>query len=357
MPLPAGFTLNKPVHPPKGFTLDAPPAAAKSPAELRAAAAANLKPTGELKPAEQGVTPWLENAEADLRGGGSRTLVGKGLGYLQGRGDRGYTGLESGVSKGAAEYMGSLPLGAVHAAQGVATMPQHPIRGGLKAIGGVMEAATIPSSFVGGPAAGKAVELVPSTAYASHLFNLVEHGGTVLDAAAPSGMRLVKGASAIPVKLTRTADEALRAMELGQRGGTPAKPVMDLLERATKFARVPGTKARTAAPPMTYSEARDFYTNLTKLSAEQGASLSGPMKRQIGLVAQALKADIGAAAGQVHQAGNYFEAMRNYAQASKLKRAALDIAKWVGIPTGTAAAAAGAGYLAKKGWELATGTK
>lgn len=243
--------------------------------------------------------------------------------------------------------MGSVPLGLTHAAQGVAETSKHPVRGPLKAVGGALEAAQIPLAFVGGPALGKAAEIVPSAEHAAHLFNLVEHGGEVLDAASPTGLRLVKGASAVPVHLSRTSDAAMKAMELGQRGGTPAKPVMDLLERVTKPARVPGSRTRLPSKPLTYSEGRDFFVNLTKLSAEQGASLSAPMKQQIGLVAQALKADIGDAAGQVHQAGNYYAAMREYAKAAQLKRAAQEIGKWAIRGAGLAGTAA----LAKLVWD------
>src|SRR6185437_6269287 len=62
--------------------------------------------------------PWLDQLDDDLRMGGGRTLIGRTLGRMEGRGDKGFNGLESGVSPAAAQYMGSLPLGAVKMAKG-----------------------------------------------------------------------------------------------------------------------------------------------------------------------------------------------------------------------------------------------
>lgn len=289
-------------------------------ASLRAEAE-KRRPTDELKPAA-GAGAWLENVEQDLRQGGGRTAVGRGLGRMQGRGERGYSGLESGVSKGSAEFVGSPVLGAVHAAQGVAMMPSHPVKGGLKAVGGALEAGQIPGAFLGGPVLGKAAEIVPSAEYAGRLLQSVE-----------------RDAGHLPVNLNRSADALLRVKELADRGGTMPQAVRKLLARATE----PGGK------PLTFSEMRDFYSNVTKLSAKEKMGLSPIMRRQIGIAAAALRQDIGDSAALAGRAADYYKGLREYAAASKLQRTAQEVGKWALRAGGVAGTAA----LAKLVWDAA----
>ena len=69
------------------------------------------KSPATVSPRETGVVPWLEDAEEDLRHGGTRTALGRGLGFMQGRGDKGYNGLESGTSPEVADTMGECSPG------------------------------------------------------------------------------------------------------------------------------------------------------------------------------------------------------------------------------------------------------
>lgn len=139
---------------------------------------ATAKPMNSAPQATIGPTseqPWLTQAEEDLREGGNQTLLGRTLGHLQGRGDKGYSGLESGVSPQTAEFMGSPELGTIHALQGEdETLHGHPLSGGWKTIKGIGEAATIPGLTMGGPEAEGAMNLIPSKSHAAGILNDIE---------------------------------------------------------------------------------------------------------------------------------------------------------------------------------------
>jgi hypothetical protein len=266
------------------------------------------------------VTKFLDDLENDLRQGGNRTFLGRALGKAQGRGDKGYSGLESGTSKGAADFMGSVPLGLVKTAQGLADLHDHPVKGALKTLGGVMQTGTIPGMMVGGPTAEGAAELLPSRSFASGLFKDV-----------------MENAHDVPVNLSRSGDAILRAKEISDAGTSMPQSIGKLLRRVTDPDK----------PPITYKEARDFYTNISSLSANESTRLSPVMKRQIGMIASALKDDIGEAAGQAGKASEYYSAMKNYAQAAKLKRAAETMGKWLVAGAGLGGAVEG-GLALKK---------
>lgn len=279
--------------------------------------------TAQAAPAKGHVKQFLDDLDADLRQGGTRTFLGRALGAAQGRGDKGYTGLESGGTKATADFMGSVPLGAVKTAQGIAEMHDHPVNGTLKTLSGVSQMAMIPSMVMGGPGASAAIEAVPSRKFAAELFKDVS-----------------ENAGNVPVVLTKSGAELTRFKELADAGGTMPKAVTRLLSRA-RSSYTPGGK------PLTYDEARDIYSNLSSLSAEDVSRLNPVMRRQMGIVTNALKDDIGDAAAQAGQAAKYYAAMKNYAQASKLLRAAKVIGKWAAAGTGAGAAYEGYDLLRK----------
>jgi hypothetical protein len=297
------------------------PAARMSLADLRAEAA--RRAPGQLRPAAGGAGAWLGDVERDIRAGGRRTVAGRVLGYMQGQGQRGYSGLQAGVSPGTAEFVGSLPLGAVKTAQGVAEYwSGHPVRGGLKALGGIAQMATIPSAFMGGPGAEKVIEAVPSAKYAGQVLAAVE-----------------RDAGHLPVDLSRSAEPLLRVKDLADRGGVMPTAVRKLLLRATE----PGGK------PISFSELKDFYSNITSLTAKEKMSLTPIMRRQLGMTAAALKQDLAATAAQVGKSAEYLKGMGEYASAMKLQRTANEVGKWLIRAGGVG----GTAELAKLVWHSA----
>jgi hypothetical protein len=242
---------------------------------------------------------WLHQAENDFTQGGNRTILGRTLGALQGNGDKGYTGIDSGVSKGTANFMGSPLLGLLHAGESAQTIPEHPVKGTLGTIGGLAESATIPSLVMGGPAATAAIDAIPSASHAGKIFESL-------------GEELANHS----VPLTESTLKPLqRATELGARGGTLPKPVSDLLTRSQGLE------------PMSYPEIRDYQSNLSDLSRDAQGSMNGKMMGQIGQLKSGLFNDIYNSAAEVGRGDDYAQAMKEFRQASQLKSAAKKVGK------------------------------
>lgn len=269
---------------------------------------------------------WLDDAENDLREGGSRTVVGRTLGKMQGRGDKGYTGLESGVSKGAADFMGSPELGAVETAKGIAKMKDHPVKGAWDTAKGLAHMAEIPSMVIGGPAAEGApaavtqiIEKLPTAARGAKRLNDV-----------------MEVAGELPVQMSRTSEHLMRASDLADTGATLPGPVKKLL------------KAFNRGDEIDYATARDFYSNLSRLSAKDNMALSPSMRRQVALIVQAMKDDIGETAAQVDKAAQYYAGMKDYARAMKAARIGKAIKSAITSKVVKTAVGAGGGYAAAK---------
>lgn len=258
----------------------------KGPAPVTATLSAAPKPS------------WLDDAGNDLREGGSRTVVGRALGRMQGRGDKGYTGLESGVSKGAADIVGSPELGAVETVQGLAKMKEHPLKGAWDTVKGVAHMAEIPSMVMGGAATEEAPAVISS---------VIEK----LPTAARGAKRLndvMEVAGELPVNLARTSEHLLRASDLADTGATLPGPIKKLLKVFNKGQEID------------YATARDFYSNLSHLSSKDNMALTPSMRRQVALIVHAMKDDIGDTAGQVDKAAQYYAGMKDYARAMKAAR-------------------------------------
>jgi hypothetical protein len=268
---------------------------------------------------------WFEDAGKDLREGGARTGVGRILGNMQGRGSKGYSGLESGVSKETADFMGSPELGALQVAKGVSELPSHPVSGAGNVIGGALKAATIPGMVMAGPEIEVAGALVPST----------EKAGKILGGVA-------EYANNVPVHMKQTWPAMEEFLSYANSGGTKPKVITDMLSRLDNLQK---------GSNMTYEEARRFYTNISRLSDAEMSTLNPNMRRLMGGVKEAFKKDIGDAAGRVNEEANYYKGLKEYAKAAKLEKAAADMWKWALRLGGTAALGA-AGY---EGWNHAKG--
>lgn len=284
-PLPAGYTLDAPagVPPlPAGYKLDATEAPAPE--------------VGKMSAAPTGAKAWLQDLEADVTQGSASTLPGKILRKM------GAPGLQSGVSKGVADYMGSPITGPIHAAQGIADTPEHPVAGPLKAIGGALETATIPGSFVapeaaeglssGIPAlAKKSMEMIPSAERAGKAFQDVK-----------------AAAKNVPVTLDNAQEGILKLMDWQKK--TQLGPTIN------KFLN------RVTNPNMgdiTYGEARDFYQLLGKMSADEMSKIAPSIRYDLTQTVRGLKQDIGNAADMVGKGQQYFDAMKEFRNAKKLE--------------------------------------
>jgi hypothetical protein len=281
-------------------------------------------PVHELGPAPPVTTgsQWWGQALDDLRSGGSRTGIGRTLGMLQGRGDKGYSGLQSGASPEQAEFMGSVPLGIARATKGVAETKEGSIGTGAKdVIAGLGQASTIPAAIEAGPAMNLARDVIPSKTVASMIFK---------DVSAATGK--------VPVSFNNSLNEIMRAEQLADAGATMPKAIGNLMKRIRNIASGAPGKA------FDYDEARDFYSNITRLSAEEGSKMNPVMRGQIAKVAQAFNRDIAEAAARVGKEADYLYAMGQYAKAMKLRRGIAWTAKYLAAP-------AAAGVAGKMGYD------
>lgn len=157
------------------------------------------------------------------------------------------------------------------------------------------------------PAAGKAVKpLLPS----------MERAGATIG-------RVTQKAKNVPVNMTEAGNKTMRAMELTERGSSKIKPVTDLFKRL-----VDPNKG-----DMTFEEARDFYSSITKLSARDISRLNGPMRKAVVEIRNTFNEAMGEAAGQVGQKETYKSAMKEYARAARLHNLTEKLKKYA-LPAG-----------------------
>lgn len=250
---------------------------------------------------ENPITNYFHDLGNDLTQGGSRTGIGRALGAMQGR-QNGYSGLNSGVSEGAANIMGSPLTGTAQALEGLASIPQHPIAGPVKAVGGIAKALTIPGLMAtGGGGAAAAVDAIPSAAYAGQrLNNIAEAVGNA------------------DVPLNRSLAPLQRLAELNQNGGSGSVPagVMQLLERSQAIA------------PMGYPTARDFASNISALSGAEKLTSKPQVLAQMGVLRSGLHGDIADSLGVLGP--EYLDAIKEYARAQSLKTVATKAGKYIG---------------------------
>lgn len=191
----AKYATNTPPLPP-GYTIDDPwKVVSQTPTnEVHA----------EISAREGGVRGWLQDLSDDIKYGNTNTVVGKALKMMGAQPTR------SGVSEGAADFMASPVLGTSRAAQGGISMAEGAAkrdagqawRGAKDVVGGVMDAAQIPASFVA-PEVGEAAQL----------------GGEQVAQVAKRGAQAVKDGILVPEMLSPskvargTAEDLLSALD------------------------------------------------------------------------------------------------------------------------------------------------
>jgi hypothetical protein len=249
----------------------------------------------------QGVTGYLQDVQSDLTEGGQRTIVGKGLGYLQGRGSKGYSGLQSGVSPDQAQMMGSVPLGLTKMAIGTSELPSKPLTGAGHILGGALQTATLPSSFVAPEAAEVAGNVASRVASKVIPSAMKQQGADLLKTVA-------QDANKVPVQIQHAQEAALNLIDW-QKTTQLGPSVNKFLQRVTSPKQ----------GPLTYDEARKFYQVLNKLSVDESLKLAGPVKYDLTQMVAGLKQDIGNAADEVGRAAEYYQGLGDYAKGKRLE--------------------------------------
>jgi hypothetical protein len=272
----------------------------------------------------------------DIRYGTNLTGVGDVLQKM------GAHGVYSGEPEKVGEYMASLPLGLLRATKGAGEVAEgKPGQGAVDIGAGGFQAATMPLTFVGGPETGEVGQagvgtkaIRAGTAGTTYALDLV---GNLIPSAERAGAKfqqVMSAAGDIPINITAPGNTALRTQQLAASGASMPKVMRDFIKRVTD----PDKAA------LTYSEARDFYTNATRLSADEAQRLTPVMRRQVGQFTADLNRAISGAADQAGKLDQYQQAMSEYHNAMRL-RAAKEAAINIGLKRVIPSALAGAGAV------------
>lgn len=161
--------------------------------------------------------------------------------------------------------------------------------------------------------AGKVGELsslvaskIPSTARATELFKNVSS---------------VAGKN--PVTVTNDLSKALTDIQqAADTGSSMPQAARKLVLRLTN----------PDAGPLTYDEGRQFASNISRLSADEGMRLTPNMKRLLGNLRVALNGTVEQTAADAGKLTEYQQAMKNYRNAARAKDVASTVAKRYVIP-------------------------
>ena len=136
---------------------------------------------------------------------------------------------------------------------------------------------------------------------------------------------IAKEAAGTTVEPVNAWPEIQRFRDLVKTGGKNERPVSQLAKRLETMVKTPNQT--TGSHQFAFPEARDFYSNVSDAShASTLAKLMGTapkpvMLRQMGAIRKAFDDDITNAAEKVGRGEDYRAAMREYANAAKLRKA------------------------------------
>lgn len=146
----------------------------------------------------------------------------------------------------------------------------------------------------GTPVARSAVAAIPSATRAGEKFQQV-----------------MSAARNIPIPTQEVGDAALRIQQLAERGGSMPMAVRKLLGRMTDPEK----------GALVYEEARDFASNISRLSANEFGRLTPAVAREVANLRVVLNKANAAAAKQAGKLEEYNAAMIEYAKAMRLQSA------------------------------------
>jgi hypothetical protein len=264
------------------------------------------------------VENWARNVASDIKYGSDLTGVGSVLKKM------GAHGVYSGNPEAVGDFMASLPLGLAKMTQGAGETGQGKIVQGVKDVGsGALQAATIPASFVAPEAAEGTASAISNAIDKVNPSAMKEAAGGLLQSVAHD-------ANKVPVSLDNAGDAALKLMDWQKK--TQLGPTLNkFLNRITN----------PKLGPMTYEEGRDFYSLLSRMSADEQLKMAAPVKYQVQQLTAGLRQDIGNSAETVGRAADYYKGLGDYAKAARLQDW-YDTAKTYAVRGALAAAGGGA---------------
>ena len=152
-------------------------------------------------------------------------------------------------------------------------------------------------------------------------------GAKAFPTAAKAGAKfegVMKAAHARPVDISKAGDVALRIQELADRGSSMPMVVRKFLKRVTDPAQ----------GDLTYKEGRDFYHNISRLSADEAQRLTPVVRREVTALRVALNQALERTASGVGKGKDYTDAMTQYRRAARVREfgeAAADAGKKAAI--------------------------
>jgi hypothetical protein len=208
----------------------APPSTGATTPTTMATMSAPTAPTGPLDHIQQ----WANNVADDLRYGTNRTGIGSLLKHI------GAQPLESGTSSGVADFMGSIPLGALKMIKGASEYlnpTANPLKGVKDVTGGALQASTIPGGFVA-PESGEAIENA-----AGAVGDVAKSAASAVKSAPAKAANAVKGKlslKAVQEALQNSTDSIQQALQSNLQGIQDAwhGSVRDLFDQVAKEAGV-----------------------------------------------------------------------------------------------------------------------
>jgi hypothetical protein len=146
----------------------------------------------------------------------------------------------------------------------------------------------------GAPAVKTAVNAIPRAARAGEKFQEV-----------------MGAAKNVVIDNAEVGDSALRVAQLADRGGSMPMAVRKLINYSTDPAK----------PQMTYEVARDFASNISRLSVDEYKRMTPVVAREVSKLSAALNKANAAAAQSAGKGAEYKAAMREYARAKRIEDA------------------------------------
>jgi hypothetical protein len=177
--------------------------------------------------------------------------------------------------------------------------------------------------------------------------NAAQEIGATMETAAeliPAGIGAVRAARAVPgvvarvagisktraaTNLASAADAAKNVVINAEAPGQHALRIMQLGETGNYVPAVVRKFAQRVTDPnkaaLTFEEARDYASTISKLSANEFGKLAPVVQREVGAMRQALQTALTEAAGTVGKADEFSKGMREYARAAKARSFASDL--------------------------------
>lgn len=151
-----------------------------------------------------------------------------------------------------------------------------------------------------------------------------------------------QAAKDVPLNVERVGEAGLRAMDMQAAGATMPRAASRLMQRITD----------PALEPIQFGQARDFYSNLSRLSANEAGRMNPQMARQMSTMRAALHDALTEGAETVGKGQQYAKGIQEYARAARAAEAGKKVAKY---GAGIAGAGVAGNYMLDKLLEALSG--